>query len=164
MPGVPGAGGPVPKRSNQRHGHRAKAEADAVDRAPGAEQVDVPAADPKWHSIARQWYESLAKSGQAAFYEPSDWATAFLIAESISRDLKPQFVGISEQTGEPIIEAIPMKGASLAAYLKAMTALLVTEGDRRRARVELERPQPSGEEAPDVSWIDDARKRLRATD
>ena len=29
----------------------------------------------------------------------------------------------------------PMKGASLAAYLKAMTALMVSEGDRRRERV-----------------------------
>jgi hypothetical protein len=154
----------VPKRSNQRHGHRAKAEVDSVDRAPGAAEVDVPAADEKWHPIARAWYQSLASSGQAAFYEPSDWATAVLIAESLSRDLKPQFVGISEATGEPIIETIPMKGASLAAYLKAMTALLVTEGDRRRARLELERPQPPGEEAPDVSWIDDARARLRATD
>jgi hypothetical protein len=164
MPGVPGAGGPIPKRSNQRHGHRTQAEIGEIDKAPGAEQVDVPSADEKWHSIARQWYESLAGSGQSVFYEPSDWATAYLIAESISRDLKPQFVGISEQTGEPIIEAIPMKGASLAAYLKAMTALLVTEGDRRRARVELERPAVPGGEAPDVSWIDDARSRLRAAD
>jgi hypothetical protein len=164
MPGVPGSGGPVPKRSSQRHGHRAKADSEAVDRAPGAENVDVPAADGGWHHIARQWYESLAMSGQATFYEPSDWATAYLIAESISRDLKPQFVGISETTGEPIIETIPMKGASLAAYLKAMTALLVTEGDRRRARLELERARVVLEEAPDVSWIDDARARLRATD
>jgi hypothetical protein len=164
MSGVPGRGGPVPKRSNQRHGHRAKAEAESVDRAPGAERVDVPPADESWHHIARQWYESLELSGQSAFYQPSDWATAYLIAESISRDLKPQFVGISETTGEPIIETIPMKGASLAAYLKAMTALLVTEGDRRRARLELERPRPVAEEAPDVSWIDDARARLRATD
>lgn len=164
MSGVPGRGGPVPKRSDQRHGHRAKADAEGIDRAPGAEHVGVPAADGAWHSIARLWYESLALSGQAFFYEPSDWATAFLIAESISRDLKPQFVGISEATGEPIIETIPMRGASLAAYLKAMTALLVTEGDRRRARLELERTQGGTEEAPDVSWIDDARARLRATD
>ena len=164
MPGVPGRGGPVPKRSDQRHGHRAKADSEAIDRVPADAEVPVPPADDRWHVIARRWYESLAGSAQSYFYEPSDWATAFLIAESISRDLKPQFVGISEASGEPIFEAIPMKGASLAAYLKAMTALLVTEGDRRRSRVELERTRAPVEEAPDVSWIDGARARLRAAE
>jgi len=80
-----------------------------------------------------------AEVGQQAFYEPSDWAWAWIVAESISRDLKPQVVGIVEETGEVVRAIIPMKGASLAAYLKAMTALLATEGDRRRANMELER-------------------------
>lgn len=161
MPGVPGAGGPVPKRSDMRHGHRSKAEIAAIDKAPGAAHVEVPPADEEWHPIARRWYESLAASGQRAFYEPSDWATAYLIAESISRDLKPQFVGISEKTGEPIIETIPMKGASLAAYLKAMTALLVTEGDRRRARLELERgAQADADEDAAVTALDEYRRRF----
>lgn len=163
MAGVPGRGGPVPKRSNQRHGHRAKSELEAIDRVPGAANVEVPPAEKAWHPVARRWYESLAESGQAYFYEPSDWATAYLIAESISRDLKPQVVGLHPETGKPVKASIPMKGASLAAYLKAMTALLVTEGDRRRVRVELERGQVE-EEAPDVSWIDEARARLRAAD
>lgn len=151
MAGVPGRGGPVPKRSHQRHGHRAKSELEAIDRVPAAAKVDVPPADEEWHPIAKRWYESLAESGQSYYYEPSDWATAYLIAESISRDLKPQFVGINEKTGERVIETIPMKGASLAAYLKAMTALLVTEGDRRRARVELERV--SGEDPDEVAGV-----------
>jgi hypothetical protein len=124
--------------------------------------VEVPKPNSKWHPIAKRWFESLAMSGQSRkYYEPSDWATAYLIAESMSRDLKPQVVGINEETGEPVMAVIPLKGASLAAYLKAFTALLVTEGDRRRARVELERPKPGGEEASDVSWLDEARRRRR---
>ena len=94
--------------------------------------------------VAKRWYLSLAQSGQAEFYEPSDWAVAFLMAESISRDLKPQFVGF-RQTGRqetvPEYAVVPLKGASLSAYLKAMTDLLVTEGARRRAGIELQRPQ-----------------------
>lgn len=156
--GALGERGPVPKRSGQRRRRNkgdepAKAEAGKVTR---------PAPDDNWHATARLWYESLAESGQSVFYEASDWATAYLLAESISRDLKPQVVGVNEQTGEPVFAVIPMKGASLAAYLKAMTALLVTEGDRRRARLELERPKSDDEETGDsvgVSYMDDFRSR-----
>lgn len=151
-----GERGPVGKRVDQRHGHRSEAE-NAVDRAPGGSVAKPPPAKKNWHPIARSWYRSLAKSGQHHFYEASDWATAVLIAESISRDLNPQVVGIAEKTGEVVKDEIPLKGASLAAYLKAMGNLLVTEGDRRRMRVELDKPH--SEEAPDVSWIEDFRRR-----
>lgn len=103
-----------------------------------AQEVEIPEANPEWHEVATLWYESLAKSGQAIFYEPSDWATAYLIAESLSRDLDEQVVGITDD-GQVVRDTIPMKGASLSAYLKAMTVLLVTEGDRRRAKMEIER-------------------------
>lgn len=175
MPGVPGAGGRVPKRSNQRHGHRTQAEKDLIDKGVGAAEVPVPEPNPKWHPIAKRWFQSLGQSGQRDWYEPSDWATAELIAESLSRDLKPQVVGVNEKvevdpktgqsltTAEPVMATIPLKGASLAAYLKAFSVLLVTEGDRRRARLELERPKPGGEEASDVSWLDEARHRREAS-
>ncbi|OLT27793.1 hypothetical protein BJF83_17375 [Nocardiopsis sp. CNR-923] len=137
-----GERGPVPKRSHQRR-RRNKPDNDGggeVTTAPAAstEPPPAPSADESWHPIARQWYESLAESGQRHWYEASDWATAYLIAESISRDLSPQVVGVTDD-GEVVRDTIPLKGASLAAYLKAMSALLVTEGDRRRARAELTR-------------------------
>lgn len=151
--------GPVPKRESQRR--RENRPESPVDKADGAAEVEVPAANPRWHPIAKRWFESLAQSGQHVFYEPSDWATAELIAESMSRDLKPQVVGIKEETGEPVMATIPLKGASLAAYLKAFSVLLVTEGDRRRARLELQRPSPGGgEEMPDVSELAEYRERL----
>lgn len=148
-----GQRGPVGKRSDQRHGHRSEAE-NAVDRAPGTD-AKPPPAKRDWHPIARSWYRSLTKSGQRRFYEPSDWATAVLIAESISRDLSPQVVGITEK-GDVVRDTIPLKGASLNAYLKAMSSLLVTEGDRRRMKVELDKT--GSEEAADVSWLDEARR------
>ena len=151
------ARGPVPKRSTQRR-RQNKTEEPTV--APAADEVDVPEADEHWHAVARHWYESLGRSGQSAFYEPSDWALAYMLAESISRDLKPQVVGVNEETGKPVMAVIPMKGASLAAYLKAMTALLATEGDRRRAGIELERggavPEVDDDEVPN---LDEYRRR-----
>lgn len=151
--------GPVPKRSDQRR-HREKPEV-PIETAIGAAEVVVPDPDPDWHPIASRWFVSLAESGQSVFYEPSDWATAFLIAESMSRDLSPQFVGINEKSGEVEKDVIPLKGASLAAYLKAMSVLLVTEGDRRRARVELMRPVGEEDEAG-VSELADYRRKLQS--
>lgn len=132
--------GPPPKRAAERRRRNKDAvEVESVDLAETTtKEVEVPVADESWHGVARMWYESLIGSGQALFYEPSDWATAYLIAESISRDLEEQVVGITE-SGEVVRAEIPMKGASLSAYLKAMTALMVTEGDRRRSRLEIER-------------------------
>lgn len=155
-----GERGPVPKRSDQRR--RRNEPAVEVKKGEGTADVDRPPAEERWHPIAKQWYESLALSGQAKWYQPSDWATAVLIAESISRDLKPQVVGVHPETGEPIMATIPLKGASLSAYLKAMTALLVTEGDRRRASVELQRSRqdPDAEREAGVAQLADYADRL----
>ena len=160
MPGVPGAGGPPPKRSSQRRRTNTPA-AGEPQHAPGAAEVVVPKPNSRWHPIAKRWFLSLAASGQAQFYEPSDWAAAELLAESMSRDLRPQVVGITD-SGKVVKEAIPLKGASLAAYLKAFAALLVTEGDRRRVRLELERPAPEGEGEGDgnVTYLDRFREGL----
>lgn len=147
MPGVKGRGGPPPKRSDQRRRKAAPAGGEA-QRADGAAVVPVPEANDGWHPMAIRWFESLGKSGQSQFYEPSDWATAELVAESLSREL--------ESDG-------PVKAAMLSALMSAMSVLLVTEGDRRRARLELTRPQAvTGEEA-DVSELDDYRRRLRSS-
>lgn len=127
------------------------------------EATDHQASDERWHPVAKRWFDSLAESAQSKFYEPSDWALAFIIAESISRDLKPQVVGVHPETGELLFAVIPMKGASLSAYLKAMTALIVSEGDRRRAGLEIEQPPPAnaaggGDDAEVVS-LDAIRAR-----
>lgn len=151
-----GTRGPVPKRSNQRR--RRNEPETPVTKADGAPKVEIPAADSKWHPVAKRWFESLASSGQMAFYQASDWATAYLVAESMSRDLKPQPIGVDEETGKPVVAVIPLKGASLTAYLKAFTALMVTEGDRRRLGLELQR-SGSAAEAPEVPNLDDYRRR-----
>lgn len=141
--------GPPPKRSDER---RRRNKTDASGR-PYAETVEavvidqqaeilgevvVPSPDPTWHPIARMLWDSILKSGQSIYYEPSDWAVAYLMCESLSRDLNPQVVGITE-TGEVVKDVIPLKGASLSAYQKTFTALLLNEADRRKLRLELSR-------------------------
>lgn len=136
--------GPPPKRSDERRRRNTPESGnpqvvDMKDDPMFAGRVDPPPANENWHAVAKSWYESLATSGQRVFYEPSDWATAYLTAESMSRDLEEQFVGIHEKTGEVIKAKVPLKGASLTAYSRIMAVLMVNEGDRRRVGLELKR-------------------------
>jgi hypothetical protein len=128
--------GPIPKRSDQRR-RRNKNPAGAITKAPsGSSEIpEVPpttlTADPAWHSIAADWFNSLAASGQSQFYEASDWATARYVAEAMSRNLS---------SGERFSAVL------FASVMSGMTELLTTEGSRRRARLELERekqPEPA---------------------
>jgi hypothetical protein len=139
--------GPPPKRSEERIRKNdpaggAPTRIDATDLA----AVDAPMADQEWHEVAIMLYESLKDSAQSFYYEPSDWAYAYTVCESLSRDLKPQFVGF-EQLGEDItratFERIPLKGGSLTAYTKALSLLGVTETDRRKMGVEIVRAAQS---------------------
>lgn len=113
----------------------------------------VPAPEPneEWHEIARHFWEGLTQSPQRLYYEMSDWAFAYLLCEQISRELNPKFVGTKKiQDGEtssglPIMideemfEVVPMSGGSVSSIIKAMEKLMVTEIDRRKARIEIER-------------------------
>lgn len=158
-----GTRGPAPKRSDQRR--RTNKPVIPVTKAAAVDVSSVPMrSNAKWHPVAKRWFDSLAKSGQSKFYTPSDWATAYVIAESISRELKPRPVSLGEDAeGKTVVvmHEFPPRGAAIAAWLKGMTSLLATEGDRRRAQLELQRPAPPVPEGGgNVSWIDDARSRL----
>lgn len=154
-----GTRGPAPKRADKRLGHISKANR-AVERLPGAPVVKPPAARSDWHPVAKRWFQSLAKSGQSVYYEPADWETAWALAESMSREFKPQVVGRTGD-GEPVWAEVPPRGAALAAWRQVMASLLVTEGDRRRAGVELYREAP--EEETDVSELAEYRRRLKSS-
>lgn len=144
-----GARGPIGKRSEERMGHRSKEEQNSVTKAPSgapADLPDLPDADPLWHSIAAGWYLSLRESGQAAFYQPSDWAVARYAAELMSRVLDCSERGPN--------------GQLVAALNSVMSSLLTTEGDRRRARMELER-KPTVQQTPaSVTAIADYRSSI----
>lgn len=142
-----GAHGPIPKRSEERR-RRNKDDGPELIQAPagGPEDLpDLPEPDPLWHPIAVDWYLSLRESGQAAFYEPSDWAVARYAADLMSKVL------MSERGPN---------GQLVAALNSVMSSLLTTEGDRRRARMELER-KPAGKQAPaSVTAIADYRSSI----
>jgi hypothetical protein len=126
-------------------GHRSKEEKDSITKAPSGPPIDLPELpepDQLWHPIAADWYLSLRESGQAAFYQPSDWAVARYAADLMSRVL------LSERGPN---------GQLVAALNSVMASLLTTEGDRRRARMELERRKPPAVASSNVTALDDYR-------
>ncbi|MGX1254206.1 hypothetical protein OIE75_29815 [Streptomyces sp. NBC_01723] len=139
-----GTRGPIPERTEARR-RRNKDDGPELVQAPSgapAEVPDLPESDPLWHPIATDWYLSLRQSGQAAFYEPSDWAVARYAADLMSKVL------LSERGPN---------GQLVAALNSVMSSLLTTEGDRRRARMELERKKPAGPQLASVSPLDSYR-------
>lgn len=122
--------GPIPKRSDQRVRNNKDIPIDKVDLA-GIVVNQPPLDVPGIHPMARDWYESLAESGQAMYYEPSDWQFARFVAVYMDEQLKA--------TGGKLSSMM------LASITSAMSNLLVTEGDRRRMRLEIERQKASAE-------------------
>ncbi len=158
MPGVPGAGGPAPKRQRR---NRSKLAIEPIEVEAGGSAA-APEADPAWHPIAAGIYRSLAESAQSALYEPSDWAVAALLAESMSRELSPQ--PVVKKDGEVVMVSRPLRGSVVSAWLKALTALLATEGVRRRARVEVQRAASDEDSSGDFTTLEDYRRRLHGSD
>jgi hypothetical protein len=153
-----GSRGPIGKPADERRRRNKPSTATTAITRTGP--IEIPTANRKWHKIAIQWYEGLEESGQSDLYEPSDWAMAYILAESISRDLRPKPVGIHPQTGKVMRAQMPLAGTALSAYLKGMTALLTTIGDRRRAGVEIQRGAAVETVSDNVAAMDDYRNML----
>jgi len=136
--------GPIPERSDRRR--RVNKPEIEIETAPAAEVVVVPVAESHWHPLAKRWYLALAESGQSRFYEASDWMQAVVWSEFLSRALN--------QGAKPSSQLI-------MAWSAGATELLVTEGARRRMRIELAKGGQVDDDAEAaVTAMDAYRKRL----
>jgi hypothetical protein len=163
--------GPIGKRdSERRRRNKPDIETTTVDIAELAKRdVVLPVADPDWEPLTHSYWESFQSSGQAMFYEPSDWMTAYMLMEVLDRWLKPQDVrtgeyrpgaqegGEVEYTFTPKI--VPIPGNVLSSILKGLTSLMATEGDRRRLKMELERKAAMEAAAGGDATVTDIVKR-----
>lgn len=129
-----GTRGPVPKRSDQRRRRNADGNVDTIDATPGAPPVVAPPLGFATHEIAMEWYESLAESAQAQYFEPSDWQAARVVAHEIGRMLNRK----------------DASGQLLTSVWSAMGDLLTTEAARRRVRVEIDRNGVEGDDEGEV--------------
>lgn len=144
-----GSRGPVPNRSNDLSRDRDANRGDRPEITTGTLlPVTIPEPDEDWHPIATMLWESLLESGQSAYYQSSDWAFAYSLCEDLSQYKKPL---VNQSTGELYFKR---SGQMLATIYSAMSNLLVTEGDRRRVRVELQAPEVEENTAAVLSLAD----------
>lgn len=125
-----GARGPVGKRPDMRHGHRTVAENAQDEMTPMPVTWTEPGQD--WHPAMVRWYAALGQSAQSADYQQTDLDMAWTVAETVSRALN---------SDKPINSQI------MAMFLSANTDLLATAGARRRAKLELARPDAAVDDA-----------------
>ncbi|HEX8626726.1 MAG TPA: hypothetical protein VF755_00955 [Catenuloplanes sp.] len=142
-----GERGPVPKRADQR---RRRNGDDPITRVAAGTPVVAPLLAFPAHPIAQDWYDSLARSGQARFFEPSDWQAARLVAYDLTRHL----------------HAGRVSAQMLAAIWSAMGDLLTTEASRRRVRMEIDRTttaEVDAAQAAKVAVMDEYRRGVGAS-
>lgn len=114
--------GPVPKRSDQRR--RRNKPVIPIDSVEIQDEVIVPELGvDNPHQLVADLYDSLRISGQARWYEPSDWSRARIACQLLSDLLKCGRVN----------------GMLYAAIQRDFDSLLISEGERRRVRMEIER-------------------------
>ena len=136
--------GPVPNREADLARPRERKGGDVQPVAQGElRPVTVPHVDPDWHPIAIRFYKALRTSGQADFYQNSDWALAYSLCEDLSH----------------YKQSTKRSGQMLQTIYAAFERLLVAEGDRRRVRIELHAPEVEAEPAA-VLAIADYRREL----
>ena len=134
-----GVKGPIPKRSTE--GHRItqarKFEHGVEPVNVIADKVEPPEPDPGWHPIAAKLWESVKQSTFTRYYEPSDWIVLYSACDDLSNYKK-------QERRSPTM---------LAAVNTMLTSLLLTEGDRRRVRIEINRIDESEAESAGVTAL-----------
>jgi len=133
--------GPIPKRSDERI-RRNKPDV-PVEKLDAIGIVQVPELgidDP--HPFIVDFYESLKDSAQSRYYEPSDWQYARWLMYAMN----------------DYISGRKPSAVMFQSINTALSDLLITEGERRRVRLEIERGQ-SGQEDAQVTSIEDYFKK-----
>ena len=143
-----GVRGPVGKREGART-RRNKTDENGVEtkKAPAAATVKVPAEDRTWHPLVKGWWHSLKRSGQSAFFEPSDWQAARTTAFFASK--------VFRRLDDADVDDLKRLRPSVAQVWTMMADLGTTEVARRRVRIELVRAGAGDELGAEVVDIAD---------
>ena len=149
-----GVRGPVPKRDSERlRENKPDVPTDTVTMLGTVlppELGDVSFRG-RTHPMIEELYQSIRDSAAVKWYEPTDWQVARFTMLTLNQEL------VSAEDANRSIGAM-----KLAAINTMLSSLLLTEGDRRRVRLEIERPAGSSSAGKVVSLQDVLKQRLEA--
>lgn len=152
-----GSRGPIPKREDQRV--RRNEQEIPTEKVVALGKVPVPdlgLENP--HPFVVEFYESIRQSAQSNYYEPSDWQFARLTMYALNEELNAVY-----QSGDNKGKKKPLGVMKLQVLNQMMSTLLLTEGDRRRVRMEIERnPGPTAEGGKVLTMADHFKQVLGA--
>ena len=140
-----GARGPMPKRSEERT-RRNKEGEDGIALKKGiALPYEWKAPGENWDPRVVEFYDSFKESGMQAYYQQTDVAVLWLACDLLSSQVVNH--------GRP-------SAMMLAECMKMLDGLGITEGERRRIKIELDTPQVQEVDAKVVA-MESARERLK---
>jgi len=123
-----GMQGPVPKRSSERQRRNApEMEITTIEVEGPSPQPDLGLDNP--HPIIADMWESMGRSAQSEFYEPSDW----------------QFARFTLHFANQLVWNQRPSAQMFQGVTSALSDLLLSEGSRRRLRMEIERNKASAD-------------------
>jgi hypothetical protein len=115
--------GPVPKRSDQRV-RRNKDEAGTITKIEAPTAVEVPELDIiAAHPMVVDFWAALTESAQKQYFEPTDW----------------QYARFTLWIMNDMLTSGNTSAMKFQAIQSALSDLLVSEGARRRVRIEIKR-------------------------
>jgi hypothetical protein len=122
----------------------------AVEKIEAFGDVIVPALDLPFeaHPMVVDFYESIALSAYAKYYEPSDWQHARLTCFIMNT----------------IVTSTRPSSEMYKALQSAMSNMLVTEGDRRRLRIEIARKAEKPVDDEMAKVVDMFRERMASAE
>lgn len=139
-----GSRGPVPSRTEDLSRDRDANRAGSVPVTKGkAKPATIPEPDPNWHKIAKMLWDSALESGQSDYYQSSDYAMLYHLCDDLS------VYKNAKQRSSMMFQA----------FQSMFESLLLTEGARRRVRIELESEETEDEGV--VMQIDKYRADLK---
>lgn len=135
-----GIRGPIPERSDQRvRTNEGPIPTDQVKATGHVPRPQLGIVDP--HPIVKEFWDSLYASAQRKYMEPSDWTFAKLTMHALQQELYA-----TDKNGN----RRPIGAVKLQVICSMLSALMVTEGDRRRLRIEVTRGDNDPEHTAEV--------------
>lgn len=134
--------GPVPKRSEERiRRNKPDIEITKIEAVGDVVQPELGFPDP--HPIIVDFWESIGESGQTKYYEPSDW----------------QFARFTLHFADQLLKSGRPSAQLLQGVNSALSDLLVSEGSRRRVRMEVERQKATADVVDLASIFEERMKQ-----